>query len=123
MYYDRGEFFTYLSPGVAAGVIPGGPFGVNQSPPFVNSQVCSAILTFYENFIPTCDPSQPNGGSFNNPWGATPQAPPTGNPATILSSLPNAGAITSGAQLYAFADYNRANKLPYTFNQILDIQW
>jgi hypothetical protein len=122
MYYDRGELFTYLSPGVAAGVIPGGPFGVNQSPPFVNSQVCTALLpTFYEGFIPTCDPGQPQGGSFNNPWGAKLQAPPTGNPATI--TLPNAGAIAGGSQLFAFADYNRKNKLPYTFNQILDIQW
>ena len=121
MYYDRGELFTYLSPGVAAGVIAGGPFGVNQAPPFVNSQVCTAIATFYESFIPTCDPASPNGGSFNNPWGANLQAPPTGNPATI--SLPNAAAIANGSQLFAFADYNRANKLPYTFNQILDVQW
>src|SRR6202030_4445025 len=44
MYYDRGELYAYLSPGLAAGVIPGGPFGVNQSPPFVNSQVCTALL-------------------------------------------------------------------------------
>ena len=29
MYYDRGELFTYLSPGFAAGVIAGGPFGVS----------------------------------------------------------------------------------------------
>jgi hypothetical protein len=121
MYYDRGELFTYLSPGVAAGVIPGGPFGVNQSPPFVNSQVCTAIGGFYEGFIPTCDPTMPNGGSFNNPWGATLGPPPSGNPATI--TLPNAAAIESGSQLFAFADYNRANKLPYTLNQILDIQW
>jgi hypothetical protein len=121
MYYDRGELFTYLSPGVAAGVIAGGPFGVNQAPPFVNSQVCTAVATFYEGFIPTCDPASPNGGSFNNPWGANLQAPPTGNPATI--SLPNAAAIANGSQLFAFADYNRANKLPYTFNQILDVQW
>jgi hypothetical protein len=121
MYYDRGELFTYLSPGVAAGVIPGGPFGVNQSPPFVNSQVCSAIGNFYEFFIPTCDPNNPNGGSFNNPWGAVLQAPPTGNPATI--TLPNAALIKQGFPLVAFADYNRANKLPYTLNQILDIQW
>jgi Carboxypeptidase regulatory-like domain len=121
MYYDRGELFSYLSPGVAAGVIPGGPFGVNQTPPFVNSQVCSAISTFYEFFIPTCDPTQANGGSFNNPWGATLQGPPTGNPATI--SLPNAAAIEEGSSLFAFADYNRKNKLPYTFNEILDIQW
>jgi len=122
MYYDRGELFTYLSPGVAAGVIPGGPFGVNQSPPFVNSQVCSALLqSFYEGFIPTCDPGQPNGGSFNNPWGTTLQPPPTSNPATI--SLPNAATISNGSQLFAFANYNRKNKLPYTFNQVLDIQW
>ena len=25
--------------------------------------------------------------------------------------------------LFSFADYNRANKLPYTMNQTLDIQW
>jgi hypothetical protein len=121
MYYDRGELFTYLSPGVAAGEIPGGPFGVNQSQPFVNSQVCTAIGTFYQGFIPTCDPSQPNGGSFQNPWGTTQMAPPTGNPANIF--LPNAAAISTGVPLYAFADYNRTNKLPYTMNQILDIQW
>jgi hypothetical protein len=121
MYYDRGELFAYFSPGVAAGVIPGGPFGVNQSPPFVNSQVCTAIGSHYQGFVPTCDPTQPSGGSFNNPWGATLGPPPTGNPASI--TLPNAAAIESGSQLFAFADYNRRNKLPYTLNQIIDIQW
>jgi hypothetical protein len=121
MYYDRGELFTYLSPGFAAGVVAGGPFGVNQAPPFVNSQVCSAIGSYYQGFIPTCDPTQPNGGSFSNPWGASLQAPPTGNPASII--LPNEAAIENGAQLFSFADYNRANKLPYTLNQTLDIQW
>jgi carboxypeptidase family protein len=126
MYYDRGELFTYLSPGFAAGVIAGGPFGVNQAPPFVNSQVCSGIGTFYEGFIPTCDPTQtnaaePNGGSFSNPWGFKLQAAPSGDPSKL--SLPNAAAISNGAQLFSFADYNRANKLPYTLNQTLDIQW
>ncbi len=121
MYYDRGELFTYLSPGFAAGVIAGGPFGVNQAPPFVNSQVCNAIGNFYESFIPTCDPTQANGGSFSNPWGASLQAPPTGDPSKI--NLPNAAAIANGTQLFAFADYNRKNKLPYTLNQTLDIQW
>jgi hypothetical protein len=124
MYYDRGELFTYLSPGVAFGVVPGGPFGVNQAPPFVNAQYC-AVGSFYEGFIATCDPNpaNPKGGSFSNPWGATLQPPPTGDPSTILSLLPNAAAIKGGATLFAFANYNRANKLPYTFNQILDIQW
>ena len=108
MYYDRGELFTYLSPGFASGVIAGGPFGVNQTPPWVNSQVCAVA---YAN----CP------GGFENPWGTTLGPGPSGNPADL--SLPNATAISNGAQLFSFADYNRANKLPYTLNQTLDIQW
>ncbi len=108
MYYDRGELFTYLSPGFASGVIAGGPFGVNQTPPWVNSQVCA---TAYSN----CP------GGFENPWGASLGPPPSGNPADLV--LPHAAAIATGAQLFSFADYNRANKLPYTLNQTLNIQW
>jgi len=127
MYYDRGELFTYLSPGFAAGVIAGGPFGVNQSPPFVNSQVCTDVL--FSPFA-TCNPATagnpysstvPFGGNFENPWGATLGPPPTGNPATLV--LPNAAAINDGAQLFSFANYNRKNKLPYTMNESLDVQW
>jgi hypothetical protein len=121
MYYDRGELFSYFSPGVAAGVIAGGPFGVNQAPPFVSSQVCSSIGSFYQGFIPTCDPASASGGSLSAPWGATLGPPATGDPSTIV--LPNAAAIANGSQLFAFADYNRKNKLPYTLNQTLDIQW
>ena len=108
MYYDRGELFTYLSPGFASGVIAGGPFGVNQTPPWVNSQVCAVA---YAN----CP------GGFENPWGTTLGPPPSGNPADLV--LPNATAISNGAQLFSFADYNRTNKLPYTLNQTLDVQW
>lgn len=122
LYYDRGELFTYLSPGFAAGVIPGGPFGVNQSPPWVNSQVCSTTLSnLYEFYIPECDPSSATGGSFSNPWGNALGAAPSGNPANLV--LPNAAAINSFSQLFSFAVYNRNNKLPYTMNQTLDIQW
>ena len=123
LYYDRGELFSYLSPGFAAGVIAGGPFGFNQAPPFVNSQSCTATTAAYQGFIPTCDPAQPNGGSLSNPWGTTLQAPPSGNPADILNYLPNRAAIENGTPLFAFADYNRKNKLPYTINSTLDIQW
>jgi hypothetical protein len=108
MYFDRGELFTYLSPGFASGVIAGGPFGVNQSPPWVNSQACS---TFGYTFCST----------FEAPWGPTLGPPPSGNPANL--NLPNASAISSGIPLFSFGDYNRANKLPYTLNQTLDIQW
>jgi len=81
IYYDRGELFTYLSPGFAAGVITGGPYGFNQTPPYVNSQVCTDIGTFYEDYIPTCNqatdtnlptPGGVVGGSLSNPWGGGP---------------------------------------------------
>ncbi len=110
LYYDRGELFTYLSPGFASGVITGGPFGVNQTPPWVNSQ--------------TCDPNGYGYVScpdFGNPWGTTLGPGPSGNPKDLI--LPNAAVSSTGIPLFAFADYNRANKLPYTMNQTLDIQW
>ncbi|HYW66819.1 MAG TPA: TonB-dependent receptor [Candidatus Dormibacteraeota bacterium] len=131
LYYDRGELFSYFSPGFAAGVITGGPFGVNQSPPFVNSQVCQSLTTPYQGYIPTCDPSQLGtgpgitglGGSLAHPWGNSPQAPPTGNPADIISYLPTVSGIEAGLPLFPIAVYDRKNKLPYTINNTLDIQW
>ncbi|HMD43377.1 MAG TPA: TonB-dependent receptor [Candidatus Acidoferrum sp.] len=127
-YYDRGELFSYLSPGFAAGVITGGPFGVNQAPPFVNSQLCKSTISPYQGFIATCDPTQVGigngtGGSLASPWGDQLQAPPTGNPANIINYLPNVPEIENTAQLFALAVYNRKNKLPYTINDTLDIQW
>ena len=107
MYYDRGQLFTYLSPGFASGVIAGGPFGVNQTPPWVNTSACSIYA------YTTC--------SFENPWGTTPGPLPTGTPADLV--LPNAAAIETGVPLFSFGDYNRANKLPYSMNQTLNIQW
>jgi hypothetical protein len=123
IYYDRGELFAYLSPPFAPGVIRGEPFGVNQSPPWVNSQVCSSIGNLYLGFIPTCDPNSPTGGSFANPWGSTLGPPPSGNPVDIAKLIPNRAAIEAGAPLLSFAVYNRSNKLPYTMNQTLDLQW
>jgi hypothetical protein len=108
LYYDRGELFTYLSPGFASGVIAGGPFGVNQTPPWVNQQSCSTFGYSY------CS-------NFEAPWGTSLGPGPSGNPADL--QLPNAAAIAGGSPLFSFADYNRANKLPYTMNQTLDIQW
>jgi hypothetical protein len=130
LYYDRGELFSYFSPGFAAGVITGGPFGVNQAPPFVNSQLCQSLTAPYQGYIPTCDSTQVGpgttgtGGSLAYPWGSNgPQAPPTGNPANIINYLPNVSEIEDSAQLFALAVYDRKNKLPYTINNTLDIQW
>ena len=128
IYYDRGELFSYLSPGYAEGVIDGGPFGVNQTPPFVNATSCAGSNSnLYLGYIPTCPAGSPPYSNANdplsNPWGTTLAPPPTGNPADIDQYLPNQAAIINGASLFSFATYNRTNKLPYTINDTLDIQW
>jgi Carboxypeptidase regulatory-like domain len=134
MYYDRGELYSYLSPGFAIGVIPGGPFGVNQIPPFVSSQVCTNVdfSNLYEFFIPECQPSSlPGGGDFYNPWTTVTPSAPSGNPADVNEFIPNSGVpgqgiaagIMDGEQPFIFGVYNRKNKLPYTMNETLDVQW
>ena len=129
MYYDRGELFTYLSPGFAAGVVTGGPFGVNQAPPFVSATGVQRVVTYYQVLHSHVRSRQRTG--FANPWGTTLGPPPTGNPASINSYLPNTGVpgvgigagILEGQPLFPFGVYNRKNKLPYTMNQTLDVQW
>jgi Carboxypeptidase regulatory-like domain len=103
LYYDRGELFTYLSPGAGGGT--SGPFGVTQEPPFVIPQ------------------SAPKGGTLSQPFGATEPAVPNGNPATFTTYLSNAAGIINGNQTFAFGSYAINNKLPYTENLSFDIQW
>jgi hypothetical protein len=120
-YYDRGELFTYFSPGYAAGEVHGGPFGVSQSQPFVNAQTCNtADLTYYNGYIPTCDPADAN---LSDPWGSTLGPAPTGKASDITQYLPNANAIAGGAIPFTMGAYDPKNKLPYSINYTLDIQW
>lgn len=115
IYYDRGELFTYLSPGYAAGEVTGGPFGITQTPPWVNTIQCPGA----PSIVSKCTGNL----SLTNPWGTTPGFAPSGNPADVTKYLPSAADIRNGAQLFSFATYDRANKLPYTFNYTLDVQW
>ena len=135
MYYDRGELFSYFSPGYAIGTVTGGPFGANQQLPFVNASSCpTSSLYFYEGYIPTCGGSDAQG-NLENPYGTTLQyAAPSSPKASDLSKyLPNAysilhygsglpGVINNG-QPISLGVYDRANKLPYTINYTLDFQW
>ncbi len=150
MYYDRGELFSYLSPGYAIGTVTGGPFGVNQQLPFVNVSTCpTSSQSLYGDygayFIPTCGgnggygpptgPPTDQEGNLENPYGTTLQHPAPSNPkaSDLANYLPNAysienygdgapGVVNNG-QPISLGVYNRANKLPYTFNYTLDIQW
>ncbi len=103
IYYDRGEYFTYLSPGAGSGI--SGPFGVTQEPPFV---------------IPV---QAVKGATLSNPFGTVAPTPPTGNPATFINYLPNAAGIENGAQTFPFGSYDIHNKLPYTENFAFDVQY
>ncbi len=103
IYYDRGEYFTYLSPGAGSGI--SGPFGVTQEPPFV---------------IPV---SAASGARLDNPFGTTKPTPPNGNPAAFVNYLPNLSQIAAGAQTFPFGSYDIHNKLPYTENFAFDIQY
>jgi hypothetical protein len=133
MYYDRGELFSYFSPGYALGTVTGGPFGVNQSLPFVTDSTCPGDTTFlYEFFIPTCGggggaPGNENDseGDLSHPYGTSLQHPAPTNPkASDLSTyLPNLAAIAQGGQPISLGVYDRTNKLPYTYNFTLDVQW
>ena len=133
MYYDRGELFSYFSPGYAIGTVTGGPFGANQQLPFVTAQSCP-VQSLYSYYIPTCG----GGGGINppvtaptaatgnlaNPYTNVQSAAPTNPKSSDLSNyLPNIASINDGGQPISLGVYDRANKLPYTFNYTLDIQW
>ena len=121
IYYDRGEFFTEFSPSAGNGF--NGPFGVTLAPPFV---------------VPTLSTAQ---DTFANPFGTTaPAAPPTnlsqvaalvpcqGLNSTQTCQNPQAGGIVSnglvaGTNPFLFGGYDPANKIPYSENWSLDLQW
>jgi TonB dependent receptor len=133
MYYDRGELFSYFSPGYAIGTVTGGPFGVNQQLPFVTAQTCP-VQSLYSYYIPTCGggggttppitPPTAATGNLANPYTNVQSAPPSNPQSSDLSKyLPNIASIEDGGQPISLGIYDRANKLPYTYNYTLDIQW
>ncbi|HVN92397.1 MAG TPA: TonB-dependent receptor [Terracidiphilus sp.] len=144
-YYDRGELFTYLSPGYAAGEIDGGPFGSSQTEPFVSQQHCPYSSSYnaanptylYLYYVPICGGNgityAVDNSEYNlaTPWGPSRSAPPSNPKASDISNyLPNAAAIIDGTvgannagQPFTLGVYNRANKLPYSINFTLNIQY
>ena len=141
MYYDRGELYSYLSPGVAQSITPGGPFGINQQQPFVATQYCpTQFIGTYNSCIQAGTGANPQTSNLENPFGLQPAPVPSGNPNNVsvftataacptanipgcAPPLPNANEIQNGAIPFYLGVYNRNNKLPYTMNTTLDIQW
>jgi hypothetical protein len=115
MYYDRGEYFTLLSPSSGGGI--SGPFGVTTEQPFVVPFLATASST------------------FQVPFGTTPPPPPPNNLNGLVSLVPNIAQLKNQTTPFCiatgqtfcgplfFGGYDPANKLPYTENWMLDVQW
>ena len=123
MYYDRGEYFSEFSQPAGGGI--SGPFGVTMSEPFV--------VPNYTNY----DPANPGGASFAVPFGTTAPPPPPNNLSKVIALVPNASLLTQqttasclaqpvpqyGCSALFFAGYYPGNKLPYSENWTVDLQW
>jgi hypothetical protein len=113
IYYDRGEFFSYLSPSAGSGF--NGPFGVTLAPPFVQPI------------------SVAKGATLSQPFGTTLPSPPPATAAAFLGYLPNLEDTACGypgcwpsGNLYGpflYGGYDINNRLPYTQNWTLDFQF
>jgi hypothetical protein len=113
IYFDRGELFTYLSPSAGSGF--NGPFGVTLAPPFVQPIAAA------------------KNASLSAPFGTVEPPPPPDSAAAFLASLPNLQETACGfpgcwptGNLFGpflFGGYDIHNKLPYTQNWTLDLQY
>jgi hypothetical protein len=118
IYYDRGENFSFFSAGYAIGEVTGGPFGAAQAPPFVNAVQCNPSYP-----SPTVASACAGTFNLNTPFGSSTPVQPTGKAADITKYLQTPNEIENGGQMTTFTDYAMNNKLPYTINYTLDIQW
>jgi hypothetical protein len=119
IYYDRGEYFSYLSQPAGGGF--SGPFGVTMAPPLAA-------------------PFSASNTTFENPMGSTAITPPNANPQFFTNELQNllnlwvancgglsneydANGGSGCVSPFFFGAYDRANKLPYSINYTLKMQW
>jgi Carboxypeptidase regulatory-like domain len=125
MYYDRGELFSYLSQPAGSG--NGGPFGVTESAP-LSSYVVGSGKTMANPFSTIAAGS---GAPGSNPAAITSQLQSVLNGLTGDSAKfgKNCGAVdnqegyTDCPDVLNFGAYDKKNKLPYTINFTLSMQW
>ena len=121
MYYDRGEYLAELSP--SAGGNYNGPFGVTVEAPFVVPLFSQPTATFAAPF---------------STYGNTPPKAPS-SLAGVASLLPNitdlvnettplCSSLSTATSFFfcspvQFGAYDPSNKLPYSEDYMLDLQW
>ena len=122
MFADRGEYFSELSASAGLGI--SGPFSVTTQEPF------SIPVTA------TCSTSSGMGCLTAGPFGTSLPALPTSLQA-VANLVPNQAGLSGCTEpvsptcnptgfanfAYLFGSYDPANKLPYSENWSLDLQW
>jgi hypothetical protein len=118
LYYDRGEYLAEFSP--SAGGNYNGPFGVTVEAPFVVPLFSQPGATFAAPFAAygSTPPAAPN--SLAEAAKLLPNITNLENETTPFCSGISASFFCSPIQ---FAAYDPTNKLPYSENWLLDLQW
>ena len=119
LYADRGEYFTELSASAGLGI--SGPFSVTTQEPFTVPVNASCVGT---------------GCLAAAPFGTTPLAPPPSSLTGVAQLVHNQAALSGCAVVtptctptgnadfdFLFGGYDPTNKLPYSENWSLDLQW
>lgn len=121
IFADRGEYFTELSASAGLGI--SGPFSVTTQEPFT---------------VPVNASCAPSLNCLSaGPFGTTPLAPPPGNLSQVANLIHNQADLTGCAEPvtdtcsptgfanfdFLFGGYDPTNKLPYSENWSLDLQW
>ena len=120
MYADRGEYFTELSASAGLGI--SGPFSVTTQQPFTVPVHASCV----------------GMGCLNAaPFGTTPLPPPPSNLSGVAALIYNQSQLSGCSEPvtptctptgyansdFLFGGYDPTNKLPYSENWSLDLQW
>lgn len=122
LYYDRGEYFQYLSPPAGSGI--SGPFGVTQEAPF--AAYTSAKGTLSQPFKSYVSPTTPANLASIMPTVDSIKATCTaGNVYNDTGDILIPYSCDDGAPdgPLVIGNYNVNNVLPYTENWMTDIQW
>ncbi|HTV81599.1 MAG TPA: carboxypeptidase regulatory-like domain-containing protein [Acidobacteriaceae bacterium] len=126
IYYDRGEYFQYLSPPAGSGI--SGPFGVTQEAPF--AAYTSANGTLSQPFTSFVSPTTPSNLASIMP--TVDSIENTCTAGNVYSGYNSAGqsilipySCNDGAPdgPLVIGNYGINNVLPYTENWMTDIQW
>lgn len=128
LYYDRGEYFDYLSQPAGSGI--GGPFGVTESAPLATyiqsgKGSLSAPMANAGNYVaPSADPSvikEALQNQLNIMTGDTTMW--DGSVGKTCGAIVNQEDYTACTATLNFAAYDKNNVLPYTMNYTLNMQW